>query len=410
MANEADAVAAGRFVNGWRTGSERGQTAVARAFARTPLALVAVIALVSTGCTALSFRQEAPEPSVPEPTLGTDLSSQQVALDFVNAIRQIEALAPEQTVLQFVNGGNDEPVLVALREMLAQSGYAIRRVATRESAERLVTHRVVAADGSARQHEVSVGDIGLRRAYRALGTGRVRPASALLVKGADANAIRMMDDVLFGLEQPDDGMDGTAEGRSGGAPAGPTLPGQLLASYGHLLAAAEEAPADEVLRRVSDAPPLVSTAAGGDVAAAATGDGGGSAIELAPVRNVRELGRSNYADTLAGTSVVVDHVMGFPRGSVRLDAADVTLIDEVIDRFDAGTDVIALAGYSLGGSAGVEFNRRMALRRAQRVKEALTAVGIPSGQVLVEGFWADEPVADEPNRAVRMRLLRRAPS
>ena len=135
-----------------------------------------------------------------------------------------------------------------------------------------------------------------------------------------------------------------------------------------------------------------------------------SALTLAPVRNVHELGRSNYADTFAGMGGVVDHVVDFGRDSDRLDARDVALIDEVIERFDADTDLVAVTGYSVGGRPGLEPNRRMALRRARRIRDALTAVGVPPGRVLVEGFWAEDPVPGELQRAAHVRLLRRLSS
>ena len=364
----------------------------------------------SVGCTALQPRDEVSGTVPARVRNGLDLSSQQVALDFANAIRQIEALAPERTLLQFVRDDAGEPVLDALREMLAQTGYGIRRVDSPADVERLVTHRVVTTDGAARQHEVSIGRIGLRRSYRETGTGRVRPASALLVKGADANAIRMMDDVLFGLEPNPGGEDAGGGERSPGpegAPAAPALPGQLLASYGHLLAGDGAGADDEMLQHVSRAPPseetlgvpdaqIDPTGPGDSVSAdgsapASAASGGGDAFKLAPVRNVRELGRSNYADTLAAMSDVVEHLVDFPRGSDRLDARDVALIDDVLARFDADTDLIAVTGYSVGRSPDIEFNRAMALQRARRVRDAFTAVGVPVGQVLVEGVLGRQP-------------------
>ena len=328
------------------------------------------------------------------------VAEQQIALDFANAIMQIEALAPEDTLLRFARADRGAPVLDALRVMLAEAGYAVQRVAG-DGGENTVRYRVdpQADEPDARRHEVSIGEIGLRRVYRDDGGERVRPASALFVRGADPRSIRMVDEELFGIEPPI-GTPGETPGPDGDSPT--AAPGGLLASYEHLIAGNADV---EALRTVA-ADIGSGGGSGGD-----GGDGpasGRGRVSLQPVRNVAELGESNFASVIGTRELVVEHVVDFERASDRLDRRDVALIDDVLERFDPATDLIVVTGYSTGGAASVTRNREMAMRRANRVKGALTAVGVPHERVLIEGYWAETSGTEGvPGRAAVMRLSRR---
>lgn len=367
------------------------------------IACLGVSTLGGCGLAATRSAESGAGASAPAARAGADVAAQQIALDFANAIVQLEELSPDATLLRFPRGDGPVPVLDALRLMLAEIGYAVQRIPAGD--EGAVRYRVEPARGApdARRHELRIGEIGLRRVYRAIDDERVRPVSALFVKGADPRAIRMVDEQLFGIEPP-----GAAPRESPGereTPAAGTR--ELLARYEHLTANGEPG-AGTALRTVADGWEEVGRDERGDGGSA--GERAGAVLSLEPVRNVHELGHSNFADVLDARELVVEHVIGFERGSDRLDRDDVVLIDDVLARFAPDTDLIAVTGYSLGGVAGVELNREMALKRAKRVKSALTAVGVPHARVLIEGYWADA-VDDErvPGRAAVVRLSRRAP-
>ena len=331
---------------------------------RAAVAFAAGIALTSAAGCAVS---RSASPGVPAEDAASappraSVADQQVALDFVNAIVQL--IEDDTVPLSFpVEERGEQPVLDTMRTMLAESGYVIGG-----ADGRAMRHRVAEIDSAGerlRRHDVAVGSVELRRSYRRTGAGTVLPASALYVRGADAASVRMMDEKLFGAV--------TGDGRA----LPPVLADELLASYRHLFA---------------------------DTAVV----GAGAIATLAPAANVRELGRSNYASWLDALDTVVEHGLTFAPGSDRLDATDVALIDDVLGRFEAATDVVSIVGYSSGGSAGPETNREMAMRRADRVREALTAVGVPADRVFVEGYWSESVEDGVPSRGAVLSLRRGA--
>lgn len=355
---------------------------------RNLIVLGLVSASLLIGC---GFTPTAPDDQ-PTPS---ERAADQIAFDFANALMQIGILQKDDVVFAFPrDSANEARVVATLRGLLDEAGYATRRGGS--DSRYAVRHHVQSmnANGSvAIRHELAVGRIELRRRYRVTDDAGARPLGTLFVRGTDARRIRLIDDRLFGI-----GSGTTDEPAARDRwPVGDRLtPAELLARRPMIARGRSVDDGDTTLEPGARSP----------------GDGlpiDLDALALPRTYNVRRLGASNYTDLLATFEPVVEHLLDFASGSDRLDQADVVLIDDVLSRFDANRDILILTGFSIGGSAGAAQNRDLALRRAERVRNAFARTGLPATRVLIEGYWAT--AASEPGvpaRAVRVLLLRHA--
>ena len=168
------------------------------------------------------------------------------------------------------------------------SATGIRRVNGTEATGQTVTHRVTDTADATQRHQVSIGRIGLRRTYRANGSGRVMPVSAT------ARAGRRRDDDPHDGRRAVRARSETGRGRRRERP------------WPH---AGREGAAARVAGELRQ--PCLPTRRNDPARAPAPAAGERSTLTLAPVRNVHELGRSNYAGTLADMDGVLDHVVDF---------------------------------------------------------------------------------------------------
>ncbi len=172
------------------------------------------------------------------------IADQQVALDFVNAITQL--VRADAAVLNFPPPEDEVgPVLSTIRVMVERAGFATEQTTASPGAQ-TVRYRVgdvQLAGANARRHDIAIGRVELQRSYRSTGTGMVLPVSALYIRGADASAVRMMDEELFGA-----GNSGNERGRPS------TLPDVLLTNYRYLLSDTPVIDSDPVVDRDGQPP------------------------------------------------------------------------------------------------------------------------------------------------------------
>ena len=206
--------------------------------------------------------------------------------------------------------------------------------------------------------------------------------------------------------------------RDGWVPAGPLyVRGVDVAGIGPAASAAPAAPASPASASIAaaTAAPAPTDAPSRIAIDPATGrpvyDGLARGTLGAPApptaRNVMDLGDSNFADLFAGYADVTERTLVFGNDSVRLGTDNKAIVADVARRFDPARDVFSIVGCSLGRTALPNGNERLALGRANRVKEELVQAGVPSERIVDEGCWAGDASERFPSRGVVLTLRRR---
>lgn len=358
-----------------------------------------------------------------------------MSTDFARAFAQIAGLEPSRTVLHMEGGAEArEPFSAALRDALQQHGYALRTAETLPG-DQEVGFSISDTRNSAAKHtlvyEVSVGSVSLRRSYRPTPSGHVRPAAAMLVKGADATAIRLDESLFEDAESPAKADEAL--------PAVPPLPviepdmQPLLSEPGNTAAAASPArkapaepgpPAAAAPLQPSQSPeaqlarpdvgqePLAAIAAPTitrSMPAKASRLDDLAQLTRDDKRNVKELGRSNFSTILDDYQLVRESVLVFGDDSLRLGKQNKWILQGLVEKFDPARDVFSVIGCSHGSTNYAGGNAGLAHERAARVVEELVYAGVPKSKVLDEGCWAGEHFTKMPSRGVVV-ALRRLPS
>jgi len=126
------------------------------------------------------------------------------------------------------------------------------------------------------------------------------------------------------------------------------------------------------------------------------------------VRNVFDLGASNFLRQLIDSVVVDSRVLTFANDSLRLGAPNKRLVERMVDKFNPQTDVFSVIGCSMGPTQVRGGNAALALGRASRVVEALRFAGVDDSMILDEGCWAGSgSFGDLPHRGVVISLNRK---
>jgi len=325
-----------------------------------------------SGCSFIAERTElAPKPVYSSP-------SQLIATDFVNALSQLHETQASTTTIELNRANRADRFTQAMGEALQKAGYGTRWVDRGFSAMLFDYRRIEEASAASTRRdtfELAVGAVELRRSYITDSRQRVRPVSALFVRGADARGI-VLNDELF--ERADhsgnkDAISSEQTYRDGPAhlsavPFKPTAPTTRIPA---IQAVSRQSPTQKlqgtsVLHVPADANPLDPTINGAKPGHSLSLPLSGSTKE----ENVFDLGGSKFNDLLSGHVPVAEKV-------------------------------------SMGPTKVRGGNAALALGRAGRVVEALRFAGVADGRILDEGCWAGDGALDAlPRRGVVLTLNR----
>jgi len=272
-----------------------------------------------------------------------------VALDFVDAMNSVPALAPERTTLY--TRLPDTRFAEILVSALQNAGYRLQ-LGDESAGEGLdyVVRANAGSGGGDYTFEVKAGQVHLKRSYRVDDDG-IAPTSIMMMRLAT-----QQDQTLDTLRA--EGLDSSSTGAS-------VQPRQRL-------------------------------------------PGG----ESDSTRNMYESGVSQFEDFLADYATLSRDVMVFPNDSLFMGEANKRLTRDIVDRFDVDNDVISLIGCSHGRTALTNGNETLALGRASRVREEFQLAGVEADRVLDEGCWANQYFDPLPRRGVvviHKRLIDEAP-
>lgn len=307
------------------------------------------------------------------------------ASDLVGVIAR--ALPPRDTTVQ-VGRDNDDPLVALLSDVLIEQGFGIQRVTADQGAWLLDHSRDVewASSGEgAIDWRLAVGPVEVRRNYTLTDEGELRTAGPLRLSGSRA----------------DIAADATAP------------PGLVVADAAHrrvrYVASLDLEGPGPVISLVT--PAVVEQVA--RTASSGRRRAGPSAQALnanhVEINNLFYTGESNFVSALDDLERVGRRIIVFADDSMKLGEPNKLLIDEFIEKKVRGGDVISLVGCSNGPTALAIGNEGLALGRAARVTEALTARGIPRDRIYDEGCWAPVSAGEKfPGRGVVLELWRRS--
>ena len=336
--------------------------------------------------------------------------SRLIAADFADVIAQLPALDPAATVL--TTPAPDSRFGELLFGALQDAGYDMRIGAAGADLGYSVA-RAGGADAEAGGGPgtytflVSAGPVKLKRDY-AVDAAGIRPASTMLVHGADASAV-VIDHARFErAARTPVAATVAASGPASGATSGPA---SVALAGGAGTAALRTAPRPAERAPSAPAPSVAPTPAAPRakvVARAVPVVAPRPSAERVPEANLYETRRSAFAPLLAGHAPLDKRVMVFGNDSLVMGADNKRLAREIAERFDPATDLVSLIGCSHGPTALADGNRTLALGRAARVKEELVIAGIDPSLVLQEGCWAGTHYDKMPARGVVVTHRRRA--
>ena len=297
-------------------------------------------------------------------------ATNKITADFVNALKQIPTHAPASSTVQFLSTDQGDEFTVAFHDEIRRAGFAVRWIDGQLN-DNLFQYRRVIEDGidsMVRQRfEIAVGHVELRRTYVGDSAADVMPVTPLYIRGADATHVVLNDAVFTQVVSAPSKRESTLSVPDNANP---------LSVWARGASPQQQKPL-----------PLVA---------------------LPSVRNVFELGGSNYSDALSNHTTLVERILTFPNDSLRLGDVNKQIIYSVVSAFNPETDIFSVLGCSLGPTALSSGNAALALGRASRVSEALLFAGIDPDKILDEGCWAGDSTGNTlPRRGVVLTLNRR---
>ena len=300
-----------------------------------------------------------------------------------------QTLDPMTTTVQ-IGIDDTDPLAARLSEALLERGYGLQRVAADQGAHFLDWSRELEprADGGTRvDWRLTIGPVEASRPY-------VRERDGTIVTGGPLSL---------------SGSRVAVETR-------PSMPAALVLgeeAHAHVrYTASLDADADNPIISLVT-PELVEQvaleASGGERQRGA----GGGPSERALNANQIEIGNLFYADESNFSSTLDDYerverrVIVFADDSMVLGEANKLLIRDFVETSVGGADIVSLVGCSNGPTALEIGNEGLALGRARRVTEELTALGLPASRVYGEGCWAPVSAGERfPGRGVVLELWR----
>ena len=381
-----------------RRGTRRAVSGCTGTPVRGSGARAAALALAVAALAGCASRAPAPDASpVADAQASVTESERRVAADLVGVLSRVDAVAPRRVDGVRVTIQRDEPEFArALEAALREAGYDVAASGGPGTSEASLVagyavQRGARADEPVATYTVALADVQARRAW-SLPAGEDpdtgwAPAGPLFVRGADPGAL--------GPLAPPSGPT-AADGTPGAVPT-PTRTRAAIP----IPPSSDPAPASAPERIAID--PATGSPVYGGVTRGALG---GPALPTE--RNVMDLGGSNFASLFVDYADVVERILVFPNDSERLGPDNKSIVAELAERFDPGSDVFSIVGCSLGPTSLPNGNERLALGRANRVKEELVQVGVPSERIVDEGCWAGDSSERFPSRGVVLTLRRRS--
>ena len=374
---------------GWRSGGAAARRPSARP-ARPSRALALLLCAVAIGLGACAVvprdAERATERAAAAPGGEADRI---VAAELAAVLAQ--TLDPLTTTVQSNDTASD-PVVTRLVEALAAQGFGIQHVAADQGAHFLDHERqTTSLEGgdTAIDWRVSVGPVEVRRDYRLSRDGALATAGPLTLAGTRASIERES------IAQP---------GLTVAAPAHERvdyIASLDLDSQGPIISLVTP----EIVERVARdaARPQVRTLNGGRAAPSEQGLNA-SKVEI---NNLFYDGESNFSSAFDDYERVERRIIVFADDSMNLGDVNKRMIDDFVERTVRRDDVFSLVGCSNGPTALEIGNEGLALGRARRVAEALTARGVTADRIYDEGCWAPVSAGDRfPGRGVVLELWR----
>ena len=377
------------------------------------LALAGLVALA--GCAANALAPD--EPAAADAPPPVTESERRIAADLVDVLSRVDGVAPASADGVSVTAQPDEPGFGrALETALREAGYDVAAPGAPGAPGRVLpagyaVQRAAGAAAPTATYTVALADVQARRAWSLPAGGDAAegwtPAGPLYVRGADVGALEAAAPTPAGTELAA-APDGGTPDASAGAVSTPTetraaIP--VVPASGPDTGAGPGAGADALDATGAPERIAIDPATGNPVYGGVTrGAFGGPALPTE--RNVMDLGGSNFASLFVDYADVVERILVFPNDSERLGPDNKSIVAEVAERFDPERDVFSIVGCSLGPTSLPNGNERLALGRANRVKEELVQVGVPSERIVDEGCWAGDSSERFPSRGVVLTLRR----
>ena len=326
---------------------------------------------------------EATQPAAQGSSTGLlSLTDRTVVSDLVKVATQI--FPPVSTTLQINTIGNDDPLLRYFTTAFANAGYGIQRVSADQGSNYFSYDRSEEATESGEtllRFNASIGAVNIARDYTVPSANVVSPASLVRLSGTRI-PVTVADEASGRMQIRDPG-------------------------YSQVIYVAS-------LNLDEQAPPVISLITS-DLVDRVASDGSSQSGLQAISANRVENNNLFYADQSNFTSILDDYeqvesqVVVFGDDSMVLGNTNKLLIAKMVDdRLEPG-DIVSLVGCSNGPTALEIGNQGLALGRAERVTQALTAQGVSRDRILDEGCWAPVSAGDKfPSRGVVMELWRPA--
>ena len=383
-----------------------------------------IVGITISGCALVSSPPVTEEKTSPE-SAGqfNDLVSQ----DVVSVLTQIDELSPSSTILGTSNvawqaGGFAD----ALREKLESAGYAIRSAGEGDGTMSIgysVTKNTLDIPagwrGKSQTVTVMAGDIAVRRSYLISAEGAISPLGKMQVRGVDASTLTLQRDIFDAPVNGNQGQD-----------TKPAMPEPATGSTDQIAQSSSSAdvPTDALasneilaLQQTDEQPDLASPELPStpekrtflDLVAPSvpvTEPSGQAILAIKPevdTQNVMELQQSNFEDLFADMAFVSEKVLTFANDSTVMGDVNKVRLQELVDDFEAESDLFSLVGCSLGQTNYAGGQEGLARGRAKRVREELLYAGIPEDRIVEEGCWAEEAFDIRmPRRGVVVTLKR----
>ena len=410
------------------------------------LLIAAIIGFTISSCASISSSHKVEKN--PKSTADGGQFNHLVSKDVVSVLVQINELSPAKTTLGTSNDDWQEGDFAdALRLELETAGYGIRSTGKGEGTT-FIGYSVSdntrdipeGWQGQSQTVTVMAGDIAVRRSYLVSPKGVISPLGKMQVKGVDASTLTQQRGIFEAPANSNDGQitkpvvpkpsavptERIAQNTKPDMPEPSSVPTERLAqstplvdpptqATAHTTESQAQRPIDE--RSNQAATELASKPEDKtflDLVAPTvpvTEPSGQTVLGIKPDRdtkNVMELQQSNFEDLFAETAFVGEKVLTFANDSTQMGAVNKVRLQELIDNFEADSDIFSVVGCSLGQTNHAGGQEGLARGRAMRVREELLYAGIPGDNIVEEGCWADEAFdLRMPRRGVVVTLKRR---
>ena len=320
------------------------------------LSLFTVLAMLClSGCAKLPFKGDNQDGGDGQSNQDQSALSQYelVAIDMVNAMVQINELHP--TTLPDIKLASPKNSFgSALFTVLDSAGYNVRQpelglvYANLEWSITPVAEIGASADDTLPQtFSIALNGATLSRSYE-LGDRRVKPTSNLKLIGVGQAAIKLHDEI-FDQDALPSNKPRTAQSRRNEA----------------------------------------NVALGGNL------------------RNIFELGGSNFQDQIGMFKHAGSMVINFPDDSAKLTESSNVQLRRFLNSVSRGTDAVWVIGCSIGSTRHKGGNENLARTRTKVVADWLKKSGMDTERLFEESCWAEEPRGlNMPRRGVQLTLLR----